>query len=217
MSRSLAPVTSLGPGRRVALWVQGCTLACRGCASVDTWDADGGTETTPAEVIDLLAAAIIQLELTGLTVTGGEPFEQPAEVAQVIHGVRERVRSARRSAAGRSGEPEIDVLVFTGFSTRVARRRAPHLFSAADALVCGRYDPRLTAGGPLLATANQELVITTELGAQRFSDLSDQPSLQVAAINGDLMVVGIPRAGDLDRVAAELDRHGITFEGVTWH
>jgi anaerobic ribonucleoside-triphosphate reductase activating protein len=150
-------------------------------------------------------------------VTGGEPFEQPSEVTEVIHGVRDRVGSARRSASDRSCDPEIDVLVFTGFPTRVARRRAPQLFAAADALVCGRYDPRQPAGGPLLATANQELVITSELGAQRFNDLSNQPSLQVAAINGDLMIVGIPRAGDLDRVAVELGRHGIAFEGVTWH
>ena len=34
------PVTVLGPGRRIGLWVQGCAIHCRGCVSQDTWPAD---------------------------------------------------------------------------------------------------------------------------------------------------------------------------------
>src|ERR1043165_1857353 len=34
------PVTVLGPGRRIGLWVQGCTIGCRGCVSQDTWPSD---------------------------------------------------------------------------------------------------------------------------------------------------------------------------------
>jgi len=34
------PVTVLGPGRRIGLWVQGCTIHCKGCVSQDTWPRD---------------------------------------------------------------------------------------------------------------------------------------------------------------------------------
>src|SRR4029077_956889 len=43
------PVTVLGPGRRIGLWVQGCTIRCRGCVSQDTWPRD------PAKRIDVAA------------------------------------------------------------------------------------------------------------------------------------------------------------------
>ncbi len=34
------PVTVLGPGRRIGLWVQGCSIHCPGCVSQDTWPKD---------------------------------------------------------------------------------------------------------------------------------------------------------------------------------
>ncbi|HSV19446.1 MAG TPA: 4Fe-4S cluster-binding domain-containing protein, partial [Casimicrobiaceae bacterium] len=34
------PVTVLGPGKRIGLWLQGCSIHCPGCVSQDTWSAD---------------------------------------------------------------------------------------------------------------------------------------------------------------------------------
>ena len=36
------PVTVLGPGRRIGIWLQGCSIHCKGCVSQDTWAADPG-------------------------------------------------------------------------------------------------------------------------------------------------------------------------------
>src|SRR3972149_472528 len=36
------PVTVLGPGRRLGLWLQGCSIRCPGCVSQDTWEAGAG-------------------------------------------------------------------------------------------------------------------------------------------------------------------------------
>src|SRR3546814_9784731 len=42
VSRLHFPVTALGPGRRIGLWLQGCSIRCPGCISVDTWAHDAG-------------------------------------------------------------------------------------------------------------------------------------------------------------------------------
>ena len=36
------PVTSLGPGRRVVLWVTGCAKHCEGCMSPEMQDPEAG-------------------------------------------------------------------------------------------------------------------------------------------------------------------------------
>ncbi len=37
LSRVHFPVTTLGPGRRLGIWFQGCSIRCPGCISADTW------------------------------------------------------------------------------------------------------------------------------------------------------------------------------------
>ena len=37
LNKAHYPVTALGPGRRIGLWLQGCALACPGCISQDSW------------------------------------------------------------------------------------------------------------------------------------------------------------------------------------
>jgi anaerobic ribonucleoside-triphosphate reductase activating protein len=42
LNKAHFPVTVLGPGRRIGLWLQGCSIRCAGCVSRDTWEAGAG-------------------------------------------------------------------------------------------------------------------------------------------------------------------------------
>ncbi|WP_461325238.1 4Fe-4S cluster-binding domain-containing protein [Bradyrhizobium diazoefficiens] len=42
VSRIHFPVTTLGPGRRLGIWFQGCSIRCPGCISMDTWMEGAG-------------------------------------------------------------------------------------------------------------------------------------------------------------------------------
>ena len=64
-----------GDGVRVSLFVSGCRNHCPGCFQSETWDFQFGTEfteQTEAEIIEALRPSYI----AGLTVLGGEPFEE---------------------------------------------------------------------------------------------------------------------------------------------
>lgn len=37
IDRFLYPVTSLGPGKRLVIWVSGCNAHCEGCANPELW------------------------------------------------------------------------------------------------------------------------------------------------------------------------------------
>ena len=74
-----------GPGFRFVCFVQGCPHRCEGCHNPGSHDPDAGTEMQPEQVI----AEMLKNPLTdGLTLSGGEPFEQALdcmEIAQAAH------------------------------------------------------------------------------------------------------------------------------------
>ena len=78
-----------GPGRRLALWVQGCSIRCPGCCNPEMFAADRGVAMEIADVRARLDRAKA-LGVEGISVLGGEPFEQAAGVAEVArhaHGI----------------------------------------------------------------------------------------------------------------------------------
>ena len=64
-----------GEGVRVSLFVSGCRIHCPGCFNTCTWNFDYGkpfTQETEKEIMDALSRDFI----SGLTILGGEPFEE---------------------------------------------------------------------------------------------------------------------------------------------
>ena len=86
-----------GPGLRFVVFTQGCNFRCVGCHNPETWDMAGGYFASPAELAEQIRANPLT---DGLTLSGGEPFEQPARCAELAEMVR---------ADG------LDVWVFSGF------------------------------------------------------------------------------------------------------
>ena len=74
-----------GPGLRYAVFVQGCSHHCPGCHNPESQPAEGGTETT-------LAALLADIRANGLvhdvTLSGGEPFEQPEACAALAAALK---------------------------------------------------------------------------------------------------------------------------------
>lgn len=63
-----------GPGLRYVVFVQGCPHHCPGCHNPETWDFDGGKEVDTHDLVREMSANPL---LSGLTLSGGEPFDQP--------------------------------------------------------------------------------------------------------------------------------------------
>jgi organic radical activating enzyme len=86
LNRLHYPVTTLGPGVRAGIWVQGCPIGCRGCMATDTWVAGPQHEIAIVEVLNWLTTLG---PFDGVTISGGEPFEQPVAVGELIDGIRQ--------------------------------------------------------------------------------------------------------------------------------
>lgn len=196
VSRVHFPVTTLGPGRRVGVWLQGCSLRCPGCVSVDTWDGGRGE----VEVDDLLdAVAAHAAGADGLTVSGGEPFEQPGALAALLRRWR---RVSDRSA-----------FVFTGHEFADV---APWLEAnpgLVDGLMTGPFRSDLPQTLALRGSDNQRLRVLTGLGAEfaafdRPAAASDRRLDVMFDESGDAWMAGIPARGDIGRLRRSLAAAG---------
>lgn len=207
LNRIAHPVTVLGPGRRLAIWVQGCQIACPGCASVDTWDASGGQPVDTAVLAPDLAETVVTDVLTGITLTGGEPTEQSDALADLVTRLRAHVH-----------DRQLDVLMFTGLTEKAATRRAASLWEVVDVAICGPYRPDQPGASALIASANQTMVTRTALGAARFSGHREaaRPTLQSHVADGDITMIGLPGPGDLPRLEATLRARGVVMKGRSW-
>ena len=69
-----------GIGCRVTVFVSGCRNHCKGCFNEQTWNFDFGEEFTPIQENEIIEACRKNY-ISGLTILGGEPFEEENQVA----------------------------------------------------------------------------------------------------------------------------------------
>ena len=75
-----------GPGFRFTVFVQGCAHHCEGCHNPQTHDPAGGREMTTEEIIREMRSNPLT---DGLTLSGGEPFDQSEDCLTLALAARE--------------------------------------------------------------------------------------------------------------------------------
>ncbi|WP_315067074.1 pyruvate formate-lyase-activating protein [uncultured Clostridium sp.] len=75
-----------GPGIRVVVFFQGCSLRCKFCHNPDTWACSGGEEYTPEELVKKIERFKTYFASSGggVTFSGGEPLRQPEFLLEVL-------------------------------------------------------------------------------------------------------------------------------------
>lgn len=132
-----------GPGRRFVLWVQGCSRHCEGCFNPSSHSSDGGGNLSVEDILRRVETEQVE----GITVSGGEPFEQPEELALLL-------RKAKEITLTR--------LVYTGFtydellgSNNSAIRECLKL---VDILIDGPYKKDIPSKTPWAGSGNQRIL-----------------------------------------------------------
>jgi anaerobic ribonucleoside-triphosphate reductase activating protein len=205
LARTMEPLTALGPGRRFGVWFQGCTIGCPGCMSTHTWPSAGAmTIDVDALVSDVVAAAEGS-GLDGVTISGGEPFQQPKGLRALLRALRDRW-------------PAGDVLVYSGYTFGHLRRHHSDVLRLIDALMSGPYVEARPTDLPWRGSANQRLTLLSPAASVRYGPIGDdvRRQLQVTVDRGAIWITGIPRPGELDVMRQRLLERGLELDGVSW-
>ena len=125
----IVPVTEAeGPGRRFALWFQGCPLRCPECCNPEMLPFVGGTGRSGHDVLAEIEQAHRTDGIEGITLLGGEPLAHAAGAAVLARETR---------SLG------LTVMVFTGYTLEQARElpdpAVADLLGHTDILVDGPY------------------------------------------------------------------------------
>lgn len=138
-----------GYGNRYAIWTQGCTIRCKNCLNQQALAIDGGYELT---IEALLEDIRTQSDIDGLTILGGEPFDQEEELASLCYEVKKM---------------NLSIILFSGYQLdHLLQRKTTSvktILDSIDLLIDGPYIEELTGEHPLLAgSSNQNLIYLTD-------------------------------------------------------
>ncbi|MDG9726718.1 MULTISPECIES: 4Fe-4S single cluster domain-containing protein [unclassified Streptomyces] len=215
------PLETLGPGRRLGVWFQGCSLACAGCMSRHTWDARGGTRVSVSALLELWGEAL-ERGAEGLTVSGGEPLQQPDALAGLLAGAA-GLRDEAAGGAAAGGTDGADLLVYTGYEPDELTERQDAALRHSDAVITGRFRVAEPTGLVWRGSANQRIRPRTPRGVARYAPHQDREStgarLQAVVGTGaavGLRLYGVPLRGELAQLERRSKEAGVSLSDPSW-
>lgn len=145
IARIYYPVLTLGFGNRVGIWTIGCPHACPGCSSPELWEPDPTRDLHVTDIIRTIQS--IGDPIDGVTITGGEPFIQVSELAELVTSINMSVTQ--------------DIIIYTGFSLEQLRNLEDDLVNNilrdTAILIDGTYLEELNDGIGIRGSSNQRI------------------------------------------------------------
>lgn len=177
LERVYYPVLTLGYGKRIGIWVRGCKRACPECISPELQLFEGNS----IDVTEVTGKIPQNLDVDGLTISGGEPFDQ-------AEGIAELVRWFEKNYCG-------DILIFTGYTYEelVARQdgNTKDILNRIAVLVDGPYISALNDGIGLRGSQNQHLIVRAYPERYKDAELWER-KIQFIGKGDSLLQIGIP-------------------------
>lgn len=173
---------SEGPGKRFALWCQGCKKRCPGCCNTHMQPFLKRYIVTADDVIELIRRSKKENNIEGVSFIGGEPMLQAkglVEVAKWCH------------------DNNLTVLVFTGYTLEELRSADDNdvndLIDNIDLLVDGPYVQELyDTERDWIGSKNQRLHFLTDKYKPGIEKCNNKHSVEFIVDDNEVQVNGWP-------------------------
>ena len=181
--------------------------------SQDTWAFDAQRKMAVRDVVAWCHVAMTQAArqgeaITGITISGGEPFDQP----EGLRALLAHLRKTGPSAAA-------DVLCYSGYPLKTLQDKHAPILDLLDVLIPEPYVDALPIEKRWRGSANQTLHLLSERGRTRYADWLEAPAqkeMQVAVEGSSVWFIGLPHRGDMPQLEALCRARGIDFGQVSW-
>ncbi len=164
-----------GPGLRFVLWTQGCSKGCKNCFNPETWSFEKYKLLTPLEIFELIKNSSV----SGVTITGGDPLEQPEELLELLI----LLESLNLSNG---------IILFTGFTIDeinkdfLLRKSLGYI----DVLIDGRFEKDQRISSSLRGSENQNIIYFSSKIKEE--ELNIDQEVEVCLEGDKISVTGFP-------------------------
>lgn len=184
------PVHSLGMGKRIGVWFQGCNLRCKGCISTHTWELSGNCERSVTSVFDEIVS-YKDRGPEGITISGGEPFNQAKSLNKLLLLLR---------TAG-----FCDIMVYSGYSYQYLKKKFAAILELIDVLIDGRFKEGMETEHHWKGSENQKMIILTKNRDLRekyliYKKKRGKREIQLITKGEGIYIVGIPARKDAEAI-----------------
>lgn len=136
-----------GPGIRYVLFTQGCTMQCPGCHNTHTWDKNEGTSMSIDSIMEKIKLSPF---IDGVTISGGDPMEQPEAVLELCTRIKEEC-------------PSLNIMAYTGRTLEQLKamnnEHINKILEIIDYLADGKFEISNQRGAQLYTgSANQRII-----------------------------------------------------------
>ena len=183
IDRILAPIETLGPGRRLVIWTKGCTKHCPHCANPELWDTAAAKEYSVSDIVTIIRNVYRETKFDGITISGGDPLEQKEDILTLLEQVQDLTE---------------DILVYTGYTLEELERlwtedEIRRLKQYISVLIDGPYiDAQNEKEIVLRGSANQRILYFKEKQKDAYEAyLSEGRKIQNVMMGDKLISVGI--------------------------
>jgi anaerobic ribonucleoside-triphosphate reductase activating protein len=174
----IIPISKVnGPGLRFVIWVQGCSRHCPGCFNPATHSFKAGRELS----IEHIIKNIPNKDINGITISGGEPFEQAEELVCLLKAAK---------------EANLHRLVYTGFTyeelSEMDNEAVRQSLLLIDILIDGPFEQDNNPQMPWTGSGNQRIIILNNGSIEAFysSEYNGDTEIIINK-NGTVLVTGI--------------------------
>jgi anaerobic ribonucleoside-triphosphate reductase activating protein len=206
------PVSVLGPGIRLGIWLQGCSIGCKACVSQDTWKHDPGRDMTVAQLLSWCRKTSDN-KFDGVTISGGEPFDQPKALAALLDGLIQWRTECQL---------DFDILCYSGFPLATLQKKHSSILRKLDALIPEPYVDAKPLTKIWRGSSNQTLELLSDHGRARYAQYleraADENNKRIQSmLDGDqVWYVGIPARGDMSALESACRERGVALTQPSW-
>lgn len=179
---------SNGPGRRTVIWIQGCTLKCPGCFNQEFQPHIPRYLVGPRDFAYKIIDLCEEHQCEGITLTGGEPFQQSRALLEFIEPIRKEGYT---------------IVFFSGYKySELLKSEEEHIKSLLgniDLLIAGPFDITIQYNRTWFDNPDKELIyLTDQIRSKMNNNLKTLSDLEIIVEGNNISVTGFPEQHDYD-------------------
>jgi len=174
-----------GPGNRCVVWFAGCRRGCVGCFNPELWSFQPQNLVSP----ESLASRIINSQVHGLTISGGDPMDSPLATFRFLRALHDSNGELGDRLPG-------GIILFTGMVIEELNYVQRECLNYIDLLIDGRFEQDKRIDHILAGSSNQRFHFLDKPGRGKDRINPDEVKIdhevEVHASSDHLEITGFP-------------------------